>query len=108
MQMPDMKRAAIGIQMHPGWGALVAVSNSAGTIEVIDRRRVAITAPGNFGSQSGHHFANNLELPEAEKFPDGVGCIACAINGIGAKPPTAEAIIRDDNDLFSFITVPLS
>jgi hypothetical protein len=29
-----MKRTAIGIRMHSGWGALVAVSNSAGKAEV--------------------------------------------------------------------------
>ena len=63
-----MKRAAIGIRMHSGWGALVAVSNNAGTVEVIDRRRVALTAPGTPGANQPHHFAENLELPEAEKF----------------------------------------
>jgi hypothetical protein len=63
-----MKRAAIGVRMHSGWGALVAVSNSAGTVEVIDRRRVTITAPGTPGANQPYHFAENLELPEAEKF----------------------------------------
>jgi hypothetical protein len=38
-----MKRAAIGVRMHSGWGALVVVSNGVGTMEIIDRRRVAIT-----------------------------------------------------------------
>ncbi len=63
-----MKRAAIGVRMHSGWGALVAVSNSAGTVEVIDRRRVTITASGTPGANQPYHFAENLELPEAEKF----------------------------------------
>ena len=63
-----MKRAAIGVRMHSGWGALVAVSNSAGTVEVIDRRRVAITTPGTLGANQPYHFAENLDLPEAEKF----------------------------------------
>src|SRR6266481_4208456 len=63
-----MKRAAIGVRMHSGWGALVAVSNSGGTVEVIDRRRVAITSPGTPGANQPYHFAENLELPEAEKF----------------------------------------
>jgi hypothetical protein len=63
-----MKRAAIGVRMHSGWGALVAVSNSAGSVEVIDRRRVAITSPGSPGANQPYHFAENLELPEAEKF----------------------------------------
>jgi len=63
-----MKRAAIGVRMHSGWGALVAVANSAGTVEVIDRRRVAITASGTRGAIQPYHFAKNLDLAEAEKF----------------------------------------
>jgi hypothetical protein len=63
-----MKRAAIGVRMHSGWGALVAVSNSAGTVEIIDRRRIAITSPGTPGANQPYHFAENLGLPEAEKF----------------------------------------
>jgi len=62
-----MKRAAIGVRMHSGWGALVAVSISAGTMQVIERRRFAIATPGTGGNQP-YHFAGNLELPEAEKF----------------------------------------
>ena len=46
----------------------MAVSNSAGTVEVIDRRRVAITSPGIAGANQPYHFTENLELPEAEKF----------------------------------------
>jgi hypothetical protein len=63
-----MKRAVIGVRMHSGWGALVAVSNNAGTVEVIRRQRVAITAPGTRGGNQPYHFAKSLELPEAEKF----------------------------------------
>jgi hypothetical protein len=63
-----MKRAAIGVRVHSGWGALVAVSNTAGTVEVIDRRRVTITPPGTPGANQPYHFAENLELPEAETF----------------------------------------
>lgn len=46
----------------------MAVSDSAGTVEVIERRRVAITTPGTPGANQPYHFAENLELPEAEKF----------------------------------------
>jgi hypothetical protein len=38
----------------------VAVSNSAGTVEVIDRRRVAIASPGTAGANQPYHFAENL------------------------------------------------
>jgi len=63
-----MKQAAIGVRMHSGWGALVAVANSAGTVEVIERRRIAITIPGTPGANQPYHFAEKLELAEAEKF----------------------------------------
>lgn len=62
-----MRRAAIGVRMHSGWGALVAVSSRAGALEVIDRRRIAVTTTGSPGNQP-YHFAENLELQEAEKF----------------------------------------
>ncbi len=64
-----MKRAAIGVRMHSGWGALVAVANSAGTVEVIERRRIAITIPGTPGANQPYHFVEKLNLAEAERFP---------------------------------------
>lgn len=63
-----MRRAAIGVRMHSGWGALVTVSHNAGTIEVIERRRILIATPGTRGGNQPYHFAKGLELPEAEKF----------------------------------------
>jgi hypothetical protein len=69
----SMKRAAIGLRVHSGWAALVAVANHAGTVEVIERRRVDITVPGTSGAKQPYHFAKQhfakqLELAEAEKF----------------------------------------
>jgi hypothetical protein len=63
-----MKRAAIGVRMHSGWGALVAVSYDGGTVEVVERRRVAVTTAGTPGANQPYHFAERLGLPEAEKF----------------------------------------
>jgi hypothetical protein len=63
-----MKHAAIGVRMHSGWGALVAVSNNAGAVQILERRRIAITASGAAGANQPYHFAERLELPEAEKF----------------------------------------
>jgi hypothetical protein len=63
-----MKRAAIGIRAHSGWGALVAVANNGGMVEVLERRRVAVTTPGTPGANQPYHFAKKLELAEAEKF----------------------------------------
>jgi hypothetical protein len=63
-----MKRAAIGVRMHSGWGALVAVSNNSGAVEVLDRRRISVTIPGTPGAIQPYHFVENFKLPEAESF----------------------------------------
>jgi len=60
--------AAIGVRMHSGWGALVAVSNDNGTVEVIERRRIVVISPGARGGKQPYHFAKSLELREAEKY----------------------------------------
>lgn len=62
-----MKPATIGIRMHSGWGALVAVSDNAGTVQIIDRRRIAVTDAKMPGMNQPYHFAKNLGLPEGEK-----------------------------------------
>ncbi len=62
-----MKRAAIGVRMHSGWGALVAVSSSRDTVEIVERRRIAVIAPGAPGAMQPYHYAKSLEFAEAEK-----------------------------------------
>ncbi|MGP0075436.1 MAG: hypothetical protein ACLPWF_26270 [Bryobacteraceae bacterium] len=52
-----MQPAAIGIRPHSGWAALVVAAGSPGAIEVIDRRRVVITAPNVQGATQPFHFA---------------------------------------------------
>jgi hypothetical protein len=63
-----MKRVAIGFRMHSGWGALVAVSHVAGTVEIIERRRIAVIEPKIPGTKQPYHFSERLEFGEAEKF----------------------------------------
>jgi hypothetical protein len=63
-----MKRAAIGFRMHSGWGALMAVSHRADKIEILERRRMLVIEPKVPGAKQPYHFAENLDLPEAEKF----------------------------------------
>lgn len=64
------KSAAIGIQMHSGWGVLVAVS-STDSVEMLDRRRIVVIDPAVTGaSQPYHHARHQLEkrdLEEAER-----------------------------------------
>ena len=63
-----MKRAAIGVRMHSGWGALLAVSNEAETVKVIQRRRIVVLPAGARGGKQPYHFAKSLEPEEAESF----------------------------------------
>jgi hypothetical protein len=63
-----MKRAAIGVRMHSGWGVLVAVSGDAKSVEVMDRRRIVTTDPKIPGAKQPYHYAANLELPESERY----------------------------------------
>ncbi len=64
-----MKVAAIGVRMHSGWGALVAVSNDGGKLSVVDRRRIdVIDEKKSTGKKQPYHFAKNLALDAAEKY----------------------------------------
>lgn len=54
--------------MHSGWGALVAVCSKGDTMDIVERRRIAVIAPGAPGAMQPYHYAKSLELAEAEKF----------------------------------------
>jgi hypothetical protein len=59
-----MKRAALGFQMHSGWGVLVAVSGVPRAIEILARRRIVTADPEMPGAIQPYHHAMNLEFPE--------------------------------------------
>src|SRR5215469_3481543 len=63
-----MKACAIGIRVHSGWGALVAVAGDTGALEVIERQRVEIIDRKKPGAMQPYHFAKDLPLGDAEKF----------------------------------------
>jgi hypothetical protein len=68
-----MKRAALGVRMHSGWGVVVAVSGDAHSLEVIDRRRIVTTDPTIPGANQPYHYAaslglTELGLPESERY----------------------------------------
>jgi len=63
-----MPRVALGIRVHSGWGALVALSRENSTIEILDRRRIPITGTADAGPSQPYHAARNLPFPEAELF----------------------------------------
>ncbi len=63
-----MHPAAIGVKMHSGWGALVAVTLNSGKIEILHRRRISVIVPGAAGAIQPYHYVENFKLEEAEKF----------------------------------------
>src|SRR5215475_2978709 len=63
-----MKECAIGIRVHSGWGALVAIAGDAGAPEVIERWRVEIIDRKKPGAMQPYHFARDLERAAAEEF----------------------------------------
>jgi len=63
-----MKPAAIGVRMHSGWGALIAISIRGGAVEMVERRRPVIVPSGIRGGKQPYHFAKSLEPTEAERF----------------------------------------
>ncbi len=61
------KRVAIGIRVHSGWGALVAVSGEIGAEEVMERERIIIVDTKTPGVSQPYHFAQKLNAREDEK-----------------------------------------
>lgn len=62
-----MQRAAIGIRVHSGWGALVVVSGGSAAMDVIERRRITVMDPKTRGAKQPYHFAKEQESHVAEK-----------------------------------------
>jgi hypothetical protein len=60
-----MKRAALGVQMHSGWGVLVTVSENP--LEILDRRRIVTADPKIPGAIQPYHFASQLQLSQQQK-----------------------------------------
>ena len=63
-----MKRAAIGIRAHSGWGAAVTAAGAPGGVEAMDRRRIAVALPKFEGATQPYHLAREMDLAEAERF----------------------------------------
>jgi hypothetical protein len=60
-----MQRAAFGVQMHSGWGVMVAVS--LGPLELLARKRIVTADPEIPGAIQPYHFAAQLEHAQQEK-----------------------------------------
>ena len=88
-----MKRAALGVRMHSGWGVLVAISGDANAIELIDRRRIEITDSKVPGARQPYHYAASAEfvgLAEKEKY-----LADCAAVSEGLAIAAVEELMRE-------------
>ena len=65
---PNVKPAAIGVRMHSGWGALVAVTSDGGRVSVIARERIEVIDEKTGGKRQPYHFAKTMPLSPAEKY----------------------------------------
>jgi hypothetical protein len=62
-----MKSVAIGVRVHSGWGALVAVAGQNGAEEIIERRKVTIIDTKKPGAVQPYHYVQAMEFPAAER-----------------------------------------
>lgn len=93
-----MKRAAIGVRVHSGWGALVAVSGKLGAEEIIERLRVEIADPKIPGAVQPYHFAERMKVNQAEQHV--AKCAATSANlALAAIQELLEELHRRDYEV---------
>src|SRR5437879_532332 len=61
------RRAAIGFRAHSGWAAMVAVTGTAGSPTVIERRRIDLIDPDDKEAKFPFHVAAEMALKDGEK-----------------------------------------
>jgi len=72
-----MQPAAFGVQMHSGWGVLVAVSLDP--LELLARRRIVTADPEIPGAIQPYHFAAQLEHAQQEKHLSRCAASSCSL-----------------------------
>jgi hypothetical protein len=88
-----MKRAALGVQMHSGWGVLVAVSESP--VEILDRRRMVTADPKIPGAIQPYHFASQLESTQQQKHLEHCATSSAALAKIAIAELVRELLARE-------------
>ena len=63
-----MMRTAIGLQMHSGWGVLVAVSFVHQTVEVLARQRIVTVDSDQPGAHQPYHHVAHHDLPDVNQY----------------------------------------
>jgi hypothetical protein len=87
-----MKRAALGVQMHSGWGVLVAVSETP--VEILDRRRIVAADPKIPGAIQPYHFAAQLERSLQQKHLDHCATSSSSLARIAIAELVGELVAR--------------
>ena len=93
-----MKSAAIGIRVHSGWGALVAMAGRQGAEEVIVRRKVVIIDPKARGVTQPYHYVEEMEFRSAERHLSKCAADSCRL-ALQALAQTAKELREHDFQL---------
>lgn len=91
--MVAMKPAAIGIRVHSGWGALVAMAGERGTENVIERRKITIIDPKAEGAAQPYHYVEEMELRAAERYLN-----KCATDSLRLALESLSQVIKELRD----------
>ncbi|MFY9731374.1 MAG: hypothetical protein WAK24_12250, partial [Candidatus Acidiferrales bacterium] len=63
-----MKRAALGVRVHSGWAALIALTVTRGAPVVLFRERIHLVENFTYEFRQPYHTAEKLPLEEARAF----------------------------------------
>ena len=78
-----MRAAALGIRVHSGWGALVAVAGGRDGAELIHRQRLLVVDSKMPGAVQPYHWAEKMKLPEAERHLKNCAAVADRLAAAG-------------------------
>jgi hypothetical protein len=90
-----MNHAVIGARVHSGWAAVLAVSGDLEAVQILDRRRIAITDSTVAGATQPYHFAEKLKLPDAEKHLANCAAVSECLASAAIREMVEELRIRD-------------
>ncbi len=63
-----MKQAAVGLRVHSGWAAMVAVCVEKGAPRLLGRERVTLVETFSYRFRQPYHTAEKMKLEEAREF----------------------------------------
>jgi hypothetical protein len=90
-----MKTAAIGVRVHSGWGALVAVSGIGQTAEILSRTRITVIDPKMPGAFQPYHFVEDFALPKAEAHIAKCAALSKTLAVVALRPIIEDLRSRD-------------